>query len=82
MSTGAVEFLYRALDARVGIVIRTNDPTRMRARLYEARKSDPALLGLSVKPSNSNPSSELWILHKSPTEGAPDGSPETKSSED
>lgn len=64
MTSGTVEFLYRALEARVGIVIRTNDPTRLRARLYEARKTNPEFQGLSVKPSHSSPQSELWVLHK------------------
>jgi len=66
MDSGTVELLYRALEARVGIVIRTNDPTRLRARLYEARKTDPAFSELSVKPSHALPQSELWVLHKSP----------------
>lgn len=66
MHSGEVELLYRALEARVGIVIRTNDPTRLRARLYEARKTDPSFQGLAVKPSHSSPQSELWVLHKSP----------------
>lgn len=66
MTQSRVEFLYRALEARVGIVIRTNDPTRLRSQLYAAKKTDPAFDVLSVKPSNSQPASELWVLRKTP----------------
>jgi hypothetical protein len=66
MNSGAVELLYRALEARVGIAIRTSDPTRMRARLYEARKTNPDFEALSIKPSHSLPQSELWIVRKTP----------------
>lgn len=68
MTSGAVEveYLYRALEARVGIIIRTNDPTRLRARLYAAKKTNPAFSELAVKPSNSLPNEQLWVLWKSP----------------
>lgn len=62
----AVEFLYRALSASVGIVIRTNNPTLARSRLYAAKKTDPAFSELSIKPSHSSPATELWVVRKTP----------------
>ena len=66
MSTSAVEFLYRALEASVGIVIRTNNPTLARSRLYAAKKTDPAFEVLLIKPSNAEPATALWVLRKTP----------------
>lgn len=61
-----VEFLYRALDAALGIAISTNDPERLQARLYAARKEacDPALDELSITPSRTSPATELWVVRK------------------
>lgn len=63
------EFLYRALDAKIGIVVATDDVERLRAKLYAERRSaeNPAFDDLVFKPSNSNPTSELWIVKKNPT---------------
>lgn len=66
MSSSAVEFLYRALSASVGIVIRTNNPTLARSRLYAAKRLDPEFEALSIKPSSQVPESELWVLRKVP----------------
>ena len=73
MSSGAVEIehLYRALDARVGTVIRTNDPTRLRARLYGAKKLNPQFEGLAIKLSHTNPANELCIVKKQPQVESP-----------
>ena len=61
-----VEFLYRALDAEVGIAISTSDPDRLMAKLYASRKAacDPALDELSITPSRVSPSNELWVVRK------------------
>jgi hypothetical protein len=65
-SSVEVEYLYRALESRIGIIIRTNDPIRLRAKLYTARKTNPAFSDLYIKPSNSLPDEHLWVGHKSP----------------
>lgn len=64
MLEGFIELLYRALEAPLGIVVRTSDPERARQRFYAARKTNPAFDELSIKPSNTNPGSELWIVRK------------------
>ena len=66
--TDYVEFLYRALDAEVGIAISTNDPDRLQAKLYAARRAtpDPKLAELSITPSRTAPGKELWIVRKTP----------------
>lgn len=61
-----VELLYRALEAKIGIVITTSDPHRCRTKLYQARAEacNPDFEQLSIRPSHSNPTSELWVLRK------------------
>lgn len=66
MSEGLVEYLYRALSSRFGIVVHTSDPERTRQRLYQARTKaqTPAFKELSITPSRSSPNSEIWIVRK------------------
>ena len=63
-----VEFLYRALDAEVGIAISTSDPGRLTQKLYAARREakDPSLAELSITPSRTAPASEVWVVRKTP----------------
>jgi len=63
----AVELLYRALESRLGIVVSTSDPERLRAWLYSARKANPQFEDFSFKPSPVLPNSELWIVRKNPS---------------
>lgn len=64
-----VELLHRALQEPLGIIVSTNDPERLRVRLYEARRTalNPAFEVFSFVPSRINPTSELWILKKIPS---------------
>lgn len=64
MTTNLVELLYRALDAEVGIAVRTSDVQLLRNRLYLCRRQaqNPAFEALTFSPSRTNPDSELWIL--------------------
>lgn len=66
MSEGFTELLYKALDSRIGIVVRTSNPDLCRQKLYAARAKacDPVLEELSIKPSHSSPRTELWIIRK------------------
>lgn len=63
-----LELLYDALRAEIGIVVETNDPERLRMKLYAARKEDPQLGVLSFVISPTTPETDLWILKsKQPT---------------
>lgn len=69
-----LEALYRALGAKVGVVINTDNPRLFRDKLYEARRKadDPDLHGLSIVVSPRNPN-ELWILKNGKEAGAGEG---------
>lgn len=58
-----LELLYDAMREEIGLIVTTNDPERLRAKLYEARKADDDLSILSFIISPINPS-ELWIVKK------------------
>jgi hypothetical protein len=59
------EILFTALASPLGIEVETNNPTSLRAKLYEARREDEALHCLSIHPSPANPSKALFIVKKS-----------------
>jgi len=65
-----VEFLFRALDAKVGIVVSTNNPDLLRTKLYAARRQamNPIFEELSILISRTSPSNEIWIVRKTPQE--------------
>lgn len=60
------EFLYRALEAPLGIKVTTNDPEGLRQKLYAARSKaqNPDFEALTFSPSRSKPQSELWIIRR------------------
>jgi hypothetical protein len=57
------ELLYDALRAPLGTVIQTEDPERLRQRLYAIRKEsdDFAALSFVISPLNGL---DLWIVNK------------------
>lgn len=59
-----LELLYEALRSPLGIVVQSEDPEALRARLYKLRVKDPELACLSFVISPLNPTSDLWILRK------------------
>lgn len=59
-----INYLYDALASEFGIIIKSNDPLMLRARLYPLRKSDPQFLELSFVLSPDAPESDLWIVRK------------------
>jgi hypothetical protein len=59
-----LEILYEAYRSELGIVVSTNDPERLRQKLYAARKKDPDLARLSFRISPTSPESELHIEKK------------------
>jgi len=62
--TNLLEILYEAYRAELGIVVSTNDPERLRQKLYAERKKDPELACLSFRISPTNPGAELLIIKK------------------
>lgn len=65
-----LEYLYDALRSPLGVVLDTEDPERLRQRLYalraERQGTDPNLRTLAFIISPTNPS-QLWILRRSAT---------------
>lgn len=59
-----LEFLYEALHSEFGVVVVTNQPVQARAALSAARAGDPALKGISICTSRTNPNGELWLVKK------------------
>ena len=59
-----IELLYEALNAEIGILVRSNDAERLRQKLYAERKSDPALANLSLVLSRTDPKHLLLIIRK------------------
>jgi hypothetical protein len=60
------ELLYNALGSELGVVVETNDPERLRQKLYGLRKEIPGAEVLSFIISPLNPA-DLWII-KQPKE--------------
>lgn len=58
------EFLYDALASSHGIVLRSNDPVKLRERLYPLRKSEPEFADLSFVLSPISPETDLWIIRR------------------
>lgn len=63
-----LELWYTAFRSELGVVIETNDPERLRQKLYAVRKAtdDPDLACLHLVISPLNPG-DLWII-KQPKE--------------
>jgi hypothetical protein len=58
-----IQFLYDALSSEFGVVVETDDPERLRQKLYPLRKQDPMFepLAFVISPLNSR---DLWIVRK------------------
>lgn len=63
-----LSLLYSALASQCGIVVYSDDPMKLRQRLYAVRRdlADPDLLGLSFLESPTNPAEHLWIVKQRP----------------
>jgi len=59
-----LEILYEAYRSEFGIIVSTNDPERLRQKLYAERKKDSDLACLSFRISPTSPESELHIEKK------------------
>jgi hypothetical protein len=62
------EILIEALDSPYGIIVATNDPERLKQKLYAEMKKDEMFKALSCCTSRTNPGGEVWIVKK----GQPD----------
>lgn len=70
MSEASLNLWYEALGTPLGIVIQTDNPERLRQKLYALRKdaNDPMLEDISVVISPSNPGSHVWLVKRKPSE--------------
>jgi hypothetical protein len=66
MSVPLLELLYAAYHAEFGVVVETDDPERLRQKLYPLRKENPDFEPLAFVISPINPT-DLWII-KQPKE--------------
>lgn len=66
MSILLADLLYQALGSELGVVVETNDPERLRQKLYGIRKEIPDgdILAFIISPLNP---ADLWII-KQPRE--------------
>ncbi len=64
MSAALMSLLYEAFRAKFGIVVNSNNPEKLRQKLYPLKKSDPDLANLSFPLSPTNPAEQLWIVKK------------------
>jgi hypothetical protein len=57
------EILYDATRSPFGLLVETNDPERLRQRLYTIRRDNPDFAALSflISPLNGV---DLWVLNK------------------
>lgn len=63
---GLITILYQALSSPLGVCVFTDDPERLRQKLYATRRDlgDPALDCLSFQVSPTNPSDNLWVTKR------------------
>lgn len=64
MQLPLIDLLYQALNSKLGIVVSTDNPERLRQKLYAERKKDPDLECLSITTSRTQPDREIWIVKK------------------
>lgn len=66
MSVELLDLLYAAYHSELGVVVETNDPERLRQKLYPLKKENPDFEPLAFVISPLNPG-DLWII-KQPKE--------------
>lgn len=59
-----IEHLYEALQHPLGTIVVTDDPERLRQRLYKLRREDEAFACLSFVIDREHPTSRLLIVRK------------------
>jgi len=58
------EFLYDALATQFGIILKSDNPEKLRERLYKLRGAEPEFADLSFIISPLNPETDLWIVKR------------------
>jgi hypothetical protein len=66
LSVELIDILYAAYHSERGVVVETNDPERLRQKLYPLRNENPDFEPLAFVISPLNPM-DLWIV-KQPKE--------------
>ena len=66
MPEPSLNMWYEALGTPFGVVIITNNPERLRQRLYKIRDAagDPALSAISCVASPTVPESHVWLVKR------------------
>lgn len=62
-----IELLYKSLEHPFGISVTTDDPKRLREKLYAARREakNPDFENLSFIFGRANPATTVWIVRNS-----------------
>jgi hypothetical protein len=70
MSLSAAELncltvLQAAATTDLGLIVKTNNPTRARAMLYVVRQKvgDTQLADIQIRVSPDDPEGEIWLIH-------------------
>lgn len=66
MAEASINLLYEALGSPLGIVIQTDNPEGLRAKLYRLREGcdDPMLKEISIVISPTMPGSQVWLVKR------------------
>lgn len=66
MPEASLNTLYEALGTPLGIVLATDDPEKLRQKLYRLRDAadDPMLKELSIVISPTMPQSQVWLVKR------------------
>lgn len=59
-----ISLLYSAMESPCGVIIATEEPERLRQKLYKLKRENPAFAALAFQLSPTNPTSELWIVKR------------------
>jgi hypothetical protein len=59
-----IELLYDALATPLGLIVKTDNPGKLRDHLDRLRKKDAEFADLSFCVSPLNPKTEIWIIKR------------------
>lgn len=66
MTEASLNLWYEALGSSLGVVIETDNPEKLRAKLYRLREqaNDPMLADISVVISPTVPARHVWLVKR------------------
>lgn len=67
-SSEILGYFYRALGCKIGLLIKTDEPEKLRQRFYAARKTDPALATVAIR---IDPAGDAICLTPEKTDASP-----------